>query len=59
MTYRIVASPIKGQKIIKTVDSVRELHDYLAECHEMDYSIKQVRRLKRPVVQLKKELQTA
>lgn len=59
MTYKVVASPIRGQKIIKTVDGVRDLHDYLAECHENGYEVKQVRRVKQPVVQLSKELQVA
>lgn len=59
MTYKIVASPIRGQKIIKTVTGVQDLHDYLSECRENGYDVKQVRRVKQPVVQLQKELQVA
>lgn len=59
MTYKVVASPIRGQKIIKTIDGVHELHDYLNECRESGYDIKQVRRVKQPVVQSTKELQVA
>lgn len=59
MTYKVVASPIRGQKIIKTIEGVHELHDYLAECHENGYAVKQVRRCKQPVVQSTKELQAA
>lgn len=44
MKYQIVASPIKGQKIIKNVSTVRELHDTLAECRELGYDVKSVRR---------------
>lgn len=59
MTYKVVASPIRGQKIIKTVEGVRDLHDYLNECHENGYAVKTVRRVKQPVVQSWKELQVA
>lgn len=59
MKYQVKASPIRGQVIIKTVDGVHDLHDYLAECHENGYDVKQVRRVKQPVVQLSKELQVA
>jgi hypothetical protein len=59
MKYQVTASPIRGQKIIKKVDGVRELHDYLGECREMGYSITSVRRVRTPVVQLTKELQLA
>lgn len=59
MKYQVTASPIRGQKIIKKIDGVRELHDYLNECREMGYDIKSVRRDRRPVVQLAQELQLA
>lgn len=52
MTYQITMSPIRGQKIIKTVEGVRELHDCLNEGRELGYEIKRVRRLRRSVVQL-------
>lgn len=59
MTYQVTASPIRGQKIIKTITGVRELHDYLNECRENGYDIKRVRRVKQPVVQLAQEAQLA
>lgn len=59
MTYKIVASPLRGHKITKTVEGVHELHDYLNECHEYGLEVKQVRRVKQPVVQLAQELQIA
>lgn len=59
MTYKVIASPIRGQKIIKTVEGVGSLHEYLNECRELGYDIKKVRRIKQPVVQSTKELQVA
>ena len=57
MTYKVIASPIRGQRIIKSIEGVRSLHDYLAECHELGIEVTRVRRTKRPVVQSTKELQ--
>jgi hypothetical protein len=59
MKYQVTASPIRGQKIIKNIEGVRELHDYLNECREMGYDIKRVRRNRRSVVQLAQALQLA
>jgi hypothetical protein len=59
MKYQVTASPIRGQKITKNVEGVRELHDYLGECREYGYAIKSVRRVSRPVVQLAQALQLA
>jgi hypothetical protein len=59
MKYQVTVSPIRGQRITKTVDGVRELHAYLMECREMGYDIKRVSRMRRPVVQLAQEPQLA
>jgi hypothetical protein len=54
MTYKITASPIRGQKIIKTVSGVRELRDYLSECRDLGIDIKDIKRGSR-VLQLSQE----
>lgn len=59
MTYQVTMSPIRGQKIIKTVSGVRELHDCLNEGRELGMEIKRVRRVRRSVVQLAQALQLA
>lgn len=59
MTYKVTASPLKGHHIIKEVNGVHELHNYLSECRELDYTIKHVRRVKQPMLRLTKILQAA
>lgn len=55
MIYTVTASPIKNHKIVKTVDGVRELHDYLTQCRDFGLEIRQVRRVRPTIVQLATE----
>lgn len=58
MTYQITASPIRGQKTIKNVEGVRELHTTLAELRELGYEIKSIGR-PRKILNLRRKLQLA
>jgi hypothetical protein len=58
MTYQITASPIRGQKTIKNVEGVRELHTTLAELRGLGYEIKHISRPSR-VLNLIRKLQAA
>lgn len=59
MTYKVITSLPEGKRTSKVVEGILELHDYLNECREYGHHIKQVRRLRRSIVQLSPERQVS